>query len=44
VAVQSLSDALFLANEMDVKEIFVIGGGEIYKMAWEKANRIYLTG
>jgi dihydrofolate reductase len=43
VAVQSLSDALFLANEMDVKEIFVIGGGEIYKMAWEKANRIYLT-
>jgi dihydrofolate reductase len=43
VAVQSLSDALFLANEMDVKEIFVIGGGEIYKMVWEKANRIYLT-
>lgn len=43
VAVQNLSDALFLANEMDVKEIFVIGGGEIYKMVWEKANRIYLT-
>ena len=43
VAVQSLSDALLMANEMDVKEIFVIGGGEIYKMAWEKANRIYLT-
>jgi dihydrofolate reductase len=43
VAVQSLSDALFLANEMDVKEIFVTGGGEIYKMAWEKANRIYIT-
>ena len=43
VAAQSLSDALLLANEMDVKEIFVIGGGEIYKMAWEKANRIYLT-
>lgn len=43
VAVQSLKDALFVANEMDVKEIFVIGGGEIYKMVWEKANRIYLT-
>lgn len=43
VAVQSLKDALFVANEMDVKEVFVIGGGEIYKMAWEKANRIYLT-
>jgi len=43
VAVQNLSDALFLANEMDVKEIFVTGGGEIYRKAWEKANRIYLT-
>jgi dihydrofolate reductase len=43
VAVQSLKDALFVANEMDVKEVFVIGGGEIFKMAWEKANRIYLT-
>jgi dihydrofolate reductase len=43
VAVQNFNDALFVANEMDVKEVFVIGGGEIYKMAWEKANRIYLT-
>ena len=43
VAVQSLKDALFVANEMDVKEVFIIGGGEIFKMAWEKANRIYLT-
>jgi dihydrofolate reductase len=43
VTVQNLKDALFVANEMDVKEVFVIGGGEIYKMVWEKANRIYLT-
>jgi dihydrofolate reductase len=43
VAVPGLNDALFLANEMDVKQMFVIGGGEIYRMAWEKAKRIYLT-
>jgi len=43
VAVQNLKDALFIANQMDVKEVFVIGGGEIYKLVWEKANRIYLT-
>jgi dihydrofolate reductase len=43
VAVQNLKDALFVAKETDVKEVFVIGGGEIYKMVWEKANRIYLT-
>lgn len=42
-AVQSLGDAIAAAKEMDVKEIFIIGGGEIYKMAWEKATRIYLT-
>jgi dihydrofolate reductase len=43
VAVESLSNALAAANEMDVKEVFVIGGGEIYRMAWEHAKRIYLT-
>jgi len=43
IAVKSLDNALFLAKEMDVKEVMVIGGGEIYRMAFEKANRIYLT-
>jgi dihydrofolate reductase len=43
VAVKSLEDATFLVNEMDVKEMMVIGGGEIYKMVFEKANRIYMT-
>ena len=28
---------------MDVKELMVIGGGEIYKSVFEKANRIHLT-
>ncbi|MBN8877976.1 MAG: dihydrofolate reductase [Chitinophagaceae bacterium] len=41
--VKNLDDALFLAKEMDVKEVMVIGGGEIYKMAMPKAGRIHIT-
>lgn len=43
VVVKNLDDALFVAEETDAKEVFVIGGGEIYRMAFEKADRIYLT-
>ncbi len=43
VAVNNFDDALFLAREMDVKEVMVIGGGEIYRSVFEKANRIHLT-
>jgi len=43
IAVKSLDDAQFLVKNMDVKEMMVIGGGEVYKMAMEKANRIYMT-
>ena len=39
--VNSLEAALQLtANE---KEVFIIGGGEIYKQAWNKADKLYLT-
>ncbi len=43
VTVKSFDDALFLVKQMDVKEVMVIGGGEIYKMVFDKATRIYLT-
>lgn len=43
VIVNSIEDALFVAKETDAKEIMVIGGGEIFRMAFEKAKRIYLT-
>jgi dihydrofolate reductase len=43
IAVKSLEDALFVAKETDAKEAMVIGGGEIYRMAFEKTRRIYLT-
>ncbi|HUM65982.1 MAG TPA: dihydrofolate reductase [Chitinophagaceae bacterium] len=43
VAVKSFDDALLLANEMDVKELMVIGGGEIYSALFDKARRIHMT-
>ena len=41
--VKNFDDALFVAKDTDAKEVFVIGGGEIYRLAFEKAKRIYLT-
>lgn len=43
VIVNNINDALFLAGETDAREVMVIGGGEIYKTIFDKANRIYLT-
>ena len=40
---KNLDDALFVASQTDAKEVFVIGGGEIYNLAFEKAKRVYLT-
>lgn len=27
----------------DVSELMVIGGGEVYRLSWERADRVYLT-
>ena len=43
VTVPSIDDALFLAAEADAKEAMIVGGGEIYKEIFPRANRIYLT-
>lgn len=43
VVVKSFEDAQFLVKNMDVKEMMVIGGGEIYRLAFPKARRIYIT-
>lgn len=43
MAVQRIYDSLFVANETDAGEVMVIGGGEIYKAFFERAQRIYLT-
>jgi dihydrofolate reductase len=43
IVVNSIDDAIFIAFEHCYKELFIIGGGEIYKQAMPKANTIYLT-
>lgn len=43
IVLNKMSDVAFLVKEMDVKELMVIGGGEIYKMYFPKADCIYLT-
>ncbi len=40
---KSLDDALKQAETTNCKEIFVIGGGEIYKQSMDRADRIYMT-
>lgn len=41
--VHSIEEAIDKATEFGVKEIFVIGGAEIFQTAFPLANRIYLT-
>ncbi|MFT4834518.1 MAG: dihydrofolate reductase [Marinoscillum sp.] len=41
--VHDLQDALSQAKEGEEKEAFIIGGGEIYRLGLEVADKIYLT-
>lgn len=41
--VHSVEDAVQKAADYGVKEIFVIGGAEIFKTSFQQAKRIYLT-
>jgi dihydrofolate reductase len=41
--VSSLKNAILEAGKIDQEEIFVIGGGQIYKQALELADKLYLT-
>jgi dihydrofolate reductase len=41
--VHSIEEAINRAKEYDVREIFVIGGAEIFNTSFRQANRIYLT-
>ncbi|OGJ55102.1 hypothetical protein A3D11_03450 [Candidatus Peribacteria bacterium RIFCSPHIGHO2_02_FULL_49_16] len=41
--VSSLEEAILVARQDDPEEVFVIGGGEIYRLAFPIADRIYLT-
>lgn len=39
----SLEEAINLAKEKDEKEIFIIGGGQIYEQGIKFADKLYLT-
>lgn len=39
----SINDAIKVAAETNAKEIFIIGGGEIYKQTLPIADKVYLT-
>ena len=41
--VNSLDAAEAVTIKMDFKELFVIGGGEIYIIAFDRASKIYMT-
>ena len=43
VVVNNIKDVLFVAQEHDYNEIFIIGGAEVYQQFLEKATKIYLT-
>ena len=43
VVVNDLQSAYKAAEQADTKEVFVLGGGEIYAQAISKANKIHLT-
>ncbi|MCZ2224935.1 MAG: dihydrofolate reductase [Chitinophagales bacterium] len=43
VVVNSFDDAIFVAKSHYYKEIFVVGGGEIFNQTINKAQKIYLT-
>jgi len=43
VIVHSLEDALNVAKDRNEKEVFIIGGGEVFKEAILLAHKIYLT-
>lgn len=41
--VHSVEEAIEKARQKDIKEVFVIGGAEIFKTSLAQADRIYLT-
>ncbi len=39
----NIDEAIKKASILKTEEIFIIGGGEIYKQAWDVAGRLYIT-
>ena len=43
VVVSSLGKALEISEQEGEEEVFIVGGGEIYRLSLPRADRIYLT-
>jgi dihydrofolate reductase len=43
IIAHTIEEAIKKGEETDCKEIFIIGGGEIFKQSMDIVNRIYLT-
>jgi len=43
IVVNSIEEAIREAEGNNEKEVFIIGGGELYKQSIDIANKIYLT-
>ena len=43
IPAKDLETAFEIIEQMDVKELFVIGGGEIYRQVIDQAHRVYMT-
>lgn len=43
IVVSSLEEAVQLSQEQKQEQVFVLGGGEIYRLAMDLVDRIYLT-
>ena len=43
VVVNSINDAVFVAQQNDYKELMILGGGEIYKQSMDIADKLYIT-
>jgi dihydrofolate reductase len=43
IKASSIQEAISSASELDPEEIFIIGGGQIYELGLELADRLYLT-
>jgi dihydrofolate reductase len=41
--VNSVDAAVDLANHLSYNEVFIIGGGEIYMIVFDRAKKIYMT-
>jgi dihydrofolate reductase len=43
ITVNTIDDGIRKACDTDCKEVFIIGGGEIFKQSMEIANRLFIT-